>query len=119
MTNNTPSETPIFDELNAQRKTFPDLLTSVEVDDTEPTVTEKALADTALAKTEIKKRVPVPLKGWSPSSQEVLRVVNDAILDGKRTINGESFGSYADAHIKNGYIVAAEIPRLRETIRTL
>ncbi len=115
MSDNINSETPIFDELNAQSKTFPDLLKP------EPLVKDeavKSLAATALEAPSPKKELP-SLEGWSASSRAVLEPILAAIELGSRTVNGESFTNFANNHIRNGHVVSYEIPRLRETVRSL
>lgn len=116
MTDNKNSLTPIFDELNAQYRTFPDLLTPV-TDDHEDA--KRDLATTALEVSQPKKIPLLSLKGWSPQAREIIVAINDARLDGQRTVNGESFANFANGRIQNGYVETHDISRLKQVISSL
>lgn len=116
---NTQSETPIFDELKAQLVILssPDAkLPAVEITADEDT--RKDLGSQALAETQPIKRL-ASLEGWSTTAREVLVTINNAILDGEKTIRGESYLNYATGHIHTGHILNQEASRFLETVRKL
>lgn len=104
------SETPIFDEINAAKRMFPDLLPP---DDVEPVSTEQKLADQALA--DIKPVEPklISVNGFSKLTSDLIRRVNDAILDSQTTIDGQSLGDFMTAQATHGYIPTHEIEKVK------
>ncbi|CAN5409165.1 hypothetical protein BH10BAC4_BH10BAC4_12200 [soil metagenome] len=100
--------TPLFDELNAQNRTFPDNpAPGVNAQDIERDLAEKALASIS------PERPLIPLEGWSENTQFFIEKINDAIRSKSRMITGESFCNYIQNAINNGYIPAYEVPKFK------
>lgn len=105
------NETPIFDDLNRQSKLF---AASGDVLIDRETTTEQSLGTQALG--ELKVRLPMSKKGYSPGAQAVIEEINNAILDGKRTVgNGQSFINFAEGH--SPYVTAHELTTLLGDVR--
>lgn len=110
------SDTPIYDELS-ERFAIERAKNIVDIP-AEPDTATSAMGTAALAEvTQPKDKRLISLSGWSGPAQHLIKRVNDAILDGEPTVDGENLSAYLNH--RTSYVPSYEIPKLKDLAKEL
>lgn len=124
MTEQTKSDTPIYDELMAARATRAAEKIVDQAPLPTPALAARALQETTvvtqpevLTTPEKKTRKLLSLNGYSAGARSVIETINNAILDGEYTVRGRAFVDYVNDH--KPYVTSHEFTKLQSEVRAL